>query len=236
MNELTYGMSRTASKKTAGDAKQRLIEAGLEIFGTFNLEGATTRQLASRAGVNQAAIPYYFGGKEELYLAVVQHMVDLRTRELRPAILQMRELVQKQNLTPAEAFEMLKAIFGQFLEKMLSGGIDTAWARIIIREQMQPTKAFDVLYQHWMRFVHETITGLLAVILRKKPTDQQVILRAHALLGQMLIFIAGRQTILRRVSWETYDEQSVKAVRQALFDQMDLMLKPLVQTAAKGSK
>jgi TetR/AcrR family transcriptional regulator, regulator of cefoperazone and chloramphenicol sensitivity len=236
MNELTYGMSRTASNKTAGDAKQRLIEAGLEIFGTFNLEGATTRQLASRAGVNQAAIPYYFGGKEELYLAVVQHMVDLRTRELRPAILQMRELVQKQNLTPAEAFEMLKAIFGQFLEKMLSGGIDTAWARIIIREQMQPTKAFDVLYQHWMRFVHETITGLLAVILRKKPTDQQVILRAHSLLGQMLIFIAGRQTILRRVSWQTYDEQSVKAVRQALFDQMDLMFKPLVQTAAKGSR
>jgi AcrR family transcriptional regulator len=236
MNELAYSMSRTASKKTAADPKQRLIEAGLEIFGTFNLEGATTRQLASRAGVNQAAIPYYFGGKEELYLAVVQHMVDLRTRELRPVILQMRELVQKQNLTPAEAFEMLKAIFGQFLEKMLSGGIDTAWARIIIREQMQPTKAFDVLYQHWMRFVHETITGLLAVILRKKPTDQQVILRAHSLLGQMLIFIAGRQTILRRVSWQTYDEQSVKAVRQALFDQMDLMFKPLVQTAAKGSR
>jgi len=236
MNEITWSMGRTSPKKLAGDPKQRLIEAGLEIFGTFNLEGATTRQLASRARVNQAAIPYYFGGKEELYLAAVQHMVDLRTRELRPAILQMRELVQKQNLTPAEAFELLKAIFGQFLEKMLSGGIDTAWARIIIREQMQPTKAFDLLYQQWMRFVHETITGLLAVILREKPTDQQVILRAHALLGQMLVFIAGRQTILRRVSWETYNEQSVKAVRQAVFDQLDLMFKPLVQTAAKGSR
>jgi AcrR family transcriptional regulator len=38
--------------------KQRLIDAGLEIFGTYNLEGATTRQLAEQAGVNQAAIPY----------------------------------------------------------------------------------------------------------------------------------------------------------------------------------
>jgi AcrR family transcriptional regulator len=236
MNELNYRMSRASSKKLAGDPKQRLIEAGLEIFGMYNLEGATTRQLASRARVNQAAIPYYFGGKEGLYLAVVQYMVDLRTRELRPAILQMRGLVQKQNLTPAEAFDLLKAVFGQFLEKMLSGGIDTAWARIIIREQMQPTKAFDLLYEQWMRFVHETISGLLAVILRKKATDQQVILRAHTVLGQILIFIAGRQTILRRVSWESYDEESVKAVRQAVFDQLDLMFKPLVQTAAKGSR
>src|SRR5579864_5114735 len=62
------------------DAKQRLIEAGLEIFGTFNLEGATTRQLADRAGVNQAAIPYYFGGKEGLYLAVIKHVVGESSR------------------------------------------------------------------------------------------------------------------------------------------------------------
>ena len=77
MNELPCTMGRTPSKKLAGDPKQRLIEAGLEIFGMYNLEGATTRQLASRARVNQAAIPYYFGGKEGLYLAVVQYMVDL---------------------------------------------------------------------------------------------------------------------------------------------------------------
>ena len=39
-------------------ARARLIEAAAEIFGTYNLEGATTRQLAQHAGVNQAAIPY----------------------------------------------------------------------------------------------------------------------------------------------------------------------------------
>jgi AcrR family transcriptional regulator len=56
------------------DTRQRLIDAGLEIFGTYNLEGATTRQLAEHAGVNQAAIPYYFGGKEGLYFAVIEYL------------------------------------------------------------------------------------------------------------------------------------------------------------------
>ena len=168
MNELVIAMAANPPKKPALDPKQRLIEAGLEIFGMFNLEGATTRQLAARAGVNQAAIPYYFGGKEGLYLAVVQHMVDERTKEIRPAILRIRELVQKQQLAPTQALEQLKTIFGEFLGKMLGGGVNTSWARIIVREQMQPTKAFDLLYEQWMRYVHETVSGLLAVILQKK--------------------------------------------------------------------
>ena len=67
------------------DAKQRLIKAGMEIFGTFNLEGATTRQLAERAEVNQAAIPYYFGGKEGHYLAVIEHLIRTRAKTKRGA-------------------------------------------------------------------------------------------------------------------------------------------------------
>jgi AcrR family transcriptional regulator len=71
-------MNNSFAVQSRLDAKKRLIKAGLEIFGTFNLEGATTRQLAQRAGVNQAAIPYYFGGKEGLYLAVIEHLITIK--------------------------------------------------------------------------------------------------------------------------------------------------------------
>jgi len=128
------------------DAKQRLIKAGLEIFGTSNLEGATTRQLAERAGVNQTAIPYYF-----------------------------------------------KTLFGVYLQVLLDDKAATTWARIIMREQMQPTKAFHLLYERWIRRVHETLAALLAVILKKRPTDPNVILRTHILVGQIQIFLSGRE-------------------------------------------
>ena len=82
------------------DAKQRLIEAGLEIFGILNLEGATTRQLAQRAGVNQAAIPYYFGGKEGLYLAVIEHLLTHKASRVRPLVLQIREDLAKEPAEP----------------------------------------------------------------------------------------------------------------------------------------
>src|SRR5271166_3016751 len=101
------------------DAKQRLIEAGLEIFGTFNLEGATTRQLAQRAGVNQAAIPYYFGGKEGLYLAVIEHLLTHKASRLRPLVLEIREVLQQNRLGPGEALDRIKTIFGAFLQILL---------------------------------------------------------------------------------------------------------------------
>ena len=212
------------------DAKQRLIKAGLEIFGTFNLEGATTRQLAERAEVNQAAIPYYFGGKEGLYLAVIEHVITHKASRVRPALLQISELLEQQKqLTPEEAVDQIKTLFGVYLQVLLEDKAATTWARIIMREQMQPTKAFHLLYERWIRHVHETLAALLAVILQKRPTDPNVILRTHILVGQIQIFLSGRETIRRRANWEGYDESARKQIQKAVFDQLDLFLQPLIR-------
>jgi TetR/AcrR family transcriptional regulator, regulator of cefoperazone and chloramphenicol sensitivity len=217
------------------DAKQRLIEAGLEIFGTFNLEGATTRQLAERAGVNQAAIPYYFGGKEGLYLAVIEHLLTHKASRVRPRVLEIQQILQQKRLSPREALEGIKTIFGAFLQVLLEDKATTTWARIIMREQMQPTKAFDLIYERWIRHVHETLSALLAVILRKKATDPSLILRTHTLVGQILIFLSGRETILRRLKWEAYNESERKKIQKAVFDQLDLMLQPLVERSPRST-
>jgi AcrR family transcriptional regulator len=216
------------------DAKQRLIEAGLEIFGTFNLEGATTRQLAERAGVNQAAIPYYYGGKEGLYLAVIEHLLTHKASRVRPLVLEIRENLQKKRLSPEDALEGIKTIFGAFLEVLLEDKATTTWARIIMREQMQPTKAFDLIYERWISPVHETLSALLAVILRKKATDPNLILRTHTLVGQILIFLSGRETILRRLKWEAYHESERKQIQKAVFDQLDLILQPLIERSSRS--
>jgi TetR/AcrR family transcriptional regulator, regulator of cefoperazone and chloramphenicol sensitivity len=69
--------SNLESDARRGDAaRQALIGAGIELFGRRGLEGATTRELARAAGQNIAAIPYHFGSKEGLYLAVAEHLLE----------------------------------------------------------------------------------------------------------------------------------------------------------------
>ncbi len=51
-----YGSKRAP---VAEEPRQRLIVAGLDLFGKYSFEGASTRMLSQQAQVNLAAITYY---------------------------------------------------------------------------------------------------------------------------------------------------------------------------------
>ena len=53
-------------------ARERIIDAATDIFGTHGFKAATLRAIANLAGVNVAAVNYYFGDKQGLYGEVVQ--------------------------------------------------------------------------------------------------------------------------------------------------------------------
>ena len=64
-------------------AKNQLIAAAIAQFGEYG-QHATTRDIAAQAGQNIAAITYYFGSKEDLYLACAQWIADFIEHNFRP--------------------------------------------------------------------------------------------------------------------------------------------------------
>jgi len=56
------------------DTRDRLVDAALEVFARHGFEGATTREIARRAGVALAALPYHFNTKEELWKAAADRI------------------------------------------------------------------------------------------------------------------------------------------------------------------
>ncbi|HMM20758.1 MAG TPA: TetR family transcriptional regulator [Selenomonadales bacterium] len=55
------------------DMRTKLIEAATPLFAKRGFAAVSIRELAKAADVNVAAISYYFGGKEGLYTAVLEH-------------------------------------------------------------------------------------------------------------------------------------------------------------------
>ncbi|OCQ99594.1 TetR family transcriptional regulator [Nostoc sp. MBR 210] len=53
-------------------ARQRLIQAALELFTTQGVSSTTTRQIAEKAGVNEVTLFRHFGNKHGLLLAVLE--------------------------------------------------------------------------------------------------------------------------------------------------------------------
>ncbi len=66
-------MSPAAQASRAEDAstRERILEAALTSFSELGFDGATTREIARRAGVNLGLIKYYFDGKERLWREAV---------------------------------------------------------------------------------------------------------------------------------------------------------------------
>jgi len=53
------------------DSRERILNSALAAFSENGFDGATTRDIAARAGVNQGLIKYYFDGKLKLWRAAV---------------------------------------------------------------------------------------------------------------------------------------------------------------------
>ena len=58
---------------TKGDRRQRILEAGLDVFAERGFEAATTKEIAERADVNQGLLYFYFENKEEVFFAAFEH-------------------------------------------------------------------------------------------------------------------------------------------------------------------
>ncbi len=62
---------RPASKQAACCTRSSIIDAARSLFAQRGLEGATVREVAEAAGVNNAMIYYHFTDKVEMYRAVL---------------------------------------------------------------------------------------------------------------------------------------------------------------------
>jgi TetR/AcrR family transcriptional regulator, regulator of cefoperazone and chloramphenicol sensitivity len=230
-------MAATDSTQLEPDARTRLLESAAQIFGAFNLEGATTRQIADHAGVNQAAIPYYFGGKEGLYVATVEYLFREKFPLVQPLVQELNAWLATGANDKTAALALLKKLLTRMLGLILDQDASLSWGRIIMREQMQPTKAFDIVYEGAVRHVHQGVTRLLAVVLGRRPEERAVIFRAHMLVGHVLIFLAGRETIRRRAGLTGYTKEEIAEIQAALAEQLDLLVpefaKDLGETSAR---
>src|ERR1700759_2621646 len=77
---------RPARKSVTPDAisagtKTRILDAAEAQFMEHGFEATSMRGLTSAAGVNLAAVNYHFGGKEELFQAVLTRRLDPMNQE-----------------------------------------------------------------------------------------------------------------------------------------------------------
>jgi AcrR family transcriptional regulator len=64
-------MNATATRQSAAERRDEILEAALEEFAEHGYHGASTEAIARRAGISQPYVFRLFGTKQELFKAVV---------------------------------------------------------------------------------------------------------------------------------------------------------------------
>ena len=198
-------------------ARAALIRAGVQVFGENSLASATTREIAQLSGQNISAIAYYFGNKEGLYFAVAHHICDTLVERLGPLLDEIEAKLSQGSIDP----EVCLHLFGRLIGASLSTHQEMLTVTsIVVKEQMHPTKAFDILYEGCLERLHQVGARLIEAYTGEPPGQQETVLRFHALLGQSLAFRFARETIVRRAGWIDIGPEQVALIERVVTEQV----------------
>lgn len=219
-----------------GDAgRAAILEAAIIEFAEHGFEGARTRSIAQRAGQNLASLHYHFGSKDQLYLALADTMVASFRDRLGPYLEKVIKVVEKPDLSATEASRIFIQLIDTLFDAIVADERTMPMSRIIVREQMGPTAAFEIFNHGILDPVHTTLTRLFAIILERNPNEPQVIAQAHALFGQVFVFRAARATILHRTGWRGIHEAEAKVIREGLRANLSALFQGISQTENRAS-
>lgn len=192
--------------------REKLIQAGIRLFALSGVSGVRTRQLAEEAGVNQSAIPYHLGGKSGVYAAVIRKITDdLAAVTDVSRIDAATEALTAQAQPGKTALKTVLVSMITGLCKALLSPEHALYGTLILREQLEQTENYDVIYQSFIAPFHERLTRLVQLADPLADTKTAII-RAHALIGQILGFVVAQKAYLCRCGEQSVSEDDLTII------------------------
>jgi TetR/AcrR family transcriptional regulator, regulator of cefoperazone and chloramphenicol sensitivity len=165
-----------ASRSDGAESRERILYAALRLFAEHGFAKTSTREIAKAAGVNIAAISYYFGDKAGLYSATFNEPMGGSAGDL-------VQLFGAPGLGIAEALRLYMAAY---VEPLKHGEIVRQCMRLHMREMVEPTSLWAEEVERDIRGPHEALVRILARHLGITKADDDVHRLALAINGLAL--------------------------------------------------
>lgn len=179
--------STTASRTPRSDgaeARKRLLHAALRLFADKGFAKTSTREIAQAAGVNIAAISYYFGDKTGLYRATFTEPLG-SPRDMMPVF-------KQPGLTTRAAIE---GFFTHFLEPMKQGELVQQCLRLHIREMLEPSSQWAEELQKDIQQPHAAMVAVLCRHFGLTRADDDVHRLAFSISSLAVMLFVNREVI-----------------------------------------
>jgi AcrR family transcriptional regulator len=200
----------------------RLLDVAVDHFGRLGLEGASTRAIARDADTLMSSITYHFGGKQGLYLAAADHIAEHMRTQMAPALERAATLCADDG-DVADARAAIHMVIMGMCDVMLHDKT-AAISRFIVREQADPTEAFDRIYNGVMGRMLARLTDLLRRISGGRMSDSEARMNVMPIVGQVLVFRFARAALLTGMGWTHIDADGAALIKRTVAGNLDAIL------------
>jgi AcrR family transcriptional regulator len=207
------------------ETRLRIITAAVKLFGEHGFAGASTRDIATAAGVNAPALQYYFENKEGVYQACAEYITsDLKAR-FAPAMQQARDALKSDTGMDA-LIDAYIAIHAAMLDSVLMQPFASNRRLFVARElgDEEPSMASKMLHRRLKQPLNKLIVTLLSRITGTGPNDPVTRIRLLALKGQIMPFYHPPGACLDMLGWKEMDAAKAALIKTTILDQTRSLL------------
>jgi AcrR family transcriptional regulator len=186
----------------AVEPRLRLLDAAMEEFAEQGFAAASVRAICQRAGLNVAAVNYYYRDKETLYIEAVKKAHNCSFEGTPPLPIGIAQ-------TPEER---LRQFIHQMAAQMLSP-VSPAAMKLVMREMSDPGRAAHVVVEEFIRPLAHQLCGIVRDLM-PQATESHTLMVAFSIIGQLLYYRQNRPISEMLFGREAMARLSLEAVAE----------------------
>ncbi len=169
------------ARRAAPERRDEIVRAAMACFAARGFSGTTTREIAARVGITEAALYRHFAGKEALYAAIIDRKMAAPTLADR--------------LVEAASSGDDRGVFGGLARIIVEAlQADPAFFRILLYTALEGHSLAEPFFRQRMAALREFLSGYIARRTREGAfRDVDPVLAARAFVGMVWDYVLVRE-------------------------------------------
>ena len=196
------------SRPAAPERRDEIVRAAMECFAARGFSGTTTREIAARVGITEAALYRHFEGKEALYAAIIDRKMAA------PAL--------AERLVEAAARGDDRGVFGGLAKLIIEAlQADPAFFRILLYTALEGHSLAEPFFRQRMAALREFLSGYIARRTREGAFRKlDPVLAARAFIGMVWDYVLVRELFQQKESYPISGEAAADTFVSIFLDGM----------------
>ena len=192
-----------AKRKDGKETKQKLLDVACQVFAEKGFRESKITEICRRAGTNVAAVNYYFGDKDSLYVAAWRQAIE--------------QFITSDTVLPEHlsATERLRITIHQIIQKTLiadhKGGV---FRRIELMEIANPTGLIDEIWKQLIAPRKQELLNIVRDVAGPAVPEDAVWLCTMSVVNQCRGFMLMQKSRLESFENETLTPDRVEQIAE----------------------